>query len=1104
MEKLLNVVEEPEDSANIILIHGGPCYGKSAFATRFGYEMLNNGYNYIIWMDLREGYLVSDDINGPPSEEKLAIRILDEFGMDCPDKAGQAKKQLKSKFRSIKENGKRVLVILDNADVLIENQRPETSQDAYRMIKEIASPSTKFVLTSRSSNVMDVTKVEIKNLTDEESKMYVDASLSKETLMDRDTLIQRITKYSKGMPFALKILTYEVKSADDRDYLEEYLDDVERQPLQTLDDQVHPIMRLFETSFKHLTNEELQLMKVLAVFPGSFSYKYVQKLSQHFGSKATIIKNIRQKGLLESYNENFHIHPLLQEFSRKFFRWNKEKKEEKDEYQAGFIKVYVESLFLLGWESLEKDHFAECLTEFRKEKNNFLYLMELLKQDWIMKKEWEIFNRESEDYIAMMLFIADLMYAHTLINFFKSCEILASKEYRYRAWSCQFELCKKLLETSIKKNDEFDNVDLDVDDYCSILLERRQLADEVHLKRSSKEQNYLIGQLQGFVDKVKQLPNKKIASYFQHKACKLLGNIHKKKSKKNEANYFFEEALKICNNSVGQHIHTYDCYIQLAKFHWRFNEYGKANENFDKANDLAEKIKISDSKIYSSYLLGHGRCLIDSNKPENVEKGVILLKKSLKSCDNTHSMFFCRALEYLLRVDSRHSDKVIPYLYTLESPGFNILQLVTKCFENDAKELAKASCFVAKVYERNPRWCPESFHQLKALLTWNQLSKKLLGDTVAEADHDETRLADFAEKALNLCGEERASILKLLCQFYPRYYDLVLPELKSKEQVDDQLLTIVTDKFVFENGAPEREFDEEKVEIMTRKSIKDMREAINYVQDIYVNSPENTNRNLVQPLFIWNKLLATRTTHIYLEIRERAKYAEAALIWKRHGASEMKQRELKQLEELAQDIRSVSSQREKRLQRLSARENLLRRMSKNMIKRGQRDELENRFLKLFEDSGGFIDIRLRIIQYVLNHLKVAVEKYPQYFEKLLQVIESANEGIHEWHYKILVDHLPTLFSRSAFDGNHRHPGAEIGQKALTLLEIRKNTLFGNYKTDRLKFEIMYIMALQAEGKMDVEERKRIALSAFVLFQSRKKDERMTEKHNELRHFIDTL
>eukprot|EP00794_Sanderia_malayensis_P010741 gene10741-11890_t len=131
MKNLLDAVERKEGH-QVILIHGGPCYGKSAFATKFGYGMVKKGSNYVIWIDIRS--IVYDRI--APNVESLAMRILDEFGIDVDDCKEKAQKYLEMKCKTIRKNNKQLLIILDNADSLMaidENSNDIT--DAYKMMK---------------------------------------------------------------------------------------------------------------------------------------------------------------------------------------------------------------------------------------------------------------------------------------------------------------------------------------------------------------------------------------------------------------------------------------------------------------------------------------------------------------------------------------------------------------------------------------------------------------------------------------------------------------------------------------------------------------------------------------------------------------------------------------------------------------------------------------------------------------------------------------------------------------------------------------------------------------------------------------------------------
>eukprot|EP00794_Sanderia_malayensis_P010743 gene10743-11893_t len=687
MDNLLDAVEHKEGH-QVILIHGGPCYGKSAFATKFGHEMVEKGCNYVIWTDMRS--IVHD--SNVPNVESLAMRILDEFDIDVDDCKEKAQKYLEMKCKSIRKNNKQLLIILDNADSMLgidENSNDTT--EAYKMIKGLTSDCVKVALTSRSSRLMDVQKVQIKPFTKSEGKMYLESTLVKDALMDRDDLVERLNACSHGMPLALKILVNAVNNAEDSQYLQDYLNDVENKTITTLDEE-HPIMHLFEISFKYLQNEELELIKMLAVYPSAFSYRYVQKLSNQLNINARKSLNaVKKRSLLEVNTDSYYFHPLFLEYIKKT-KWVG-KDEEK--FQKLFIEVYVTAIFDLGVKSLKKDTFSENLEEAKVEKSNFLYVMDLVRKERTSGLNGNTFNKTANEHVAMILFMHGFIYDPILIDFLKTCESLASDESKYYAQCCHYELCTKIFNNEhIQEPNEQEVLDDEGKRCCVLLLKRRQFSYEVHSKEFERRTDEDISKdLERLLDEAKQL---------------------------SDSNQQVTSSL----NVFGKHPFTFDCHVQIAKCYWTFQLFEKANECFESAKCFAESMNMQDVQQYANYLLAHGRCLIDSKMKENEQQGVALLEQSLETCDDTHRIFFVSAITRLMRVDvTYYKRKLLPYFYDLEDPSGNICNSLTGCvmFSEDISELLRASSFLGKILEKNKVWSKKCFKQMKALLEWNNM-----------------------------------------------------------------------------------------------------------------------------------------------------------------------------------------------------------------------------------------------------------------------------------------------------------------------------------------------------------------------------------------------
>eukprot|EP00794_Sanderia_malayensis_P010748 gene10748-11899_t len=1112
MDEVLDAVDK-RNHKRVILIHGGPCYGKSAFATKFGYEMVAKGYSYVIWIDMRN---IADNA---PTADSLAVRILHEFDIDVDDCKHKAQKFLERKCKNISKNKKQLLIILDNADSLMpiaENSSNIT--DAYKMMKGLSSDCVKVALTSRSNRLVDVHNVQIKLLTDIESYMYIESKLKEDTLVDRDDLVERLNACSHGMPLALKILVNAVNNAENFQYLQDYLIDVKKKTINTINDRCS-IMHLFEISFEYLQNEELKLIKMLAVYPSAFSYKYLKMLAHQFNIKdvRTILDAIKKKGLLEVNAIGYSFHPFLLEYIRDT-KWGQ---SDEKKYVNCFLKVYAGALFDLGRVSLEKDQFLKCLSEFKAEKINFLYMMDLLKKEDILSTiDHNVFKRPANEYISMMLFAMDLVYSPFIIHFLKVCKTLASDEFKYYARCCYYEVFSKIYPNEANEEPTTNGQESEADKrFCRLLLERRKLTVEVHSRESSRRENEdLLKDLERLRDEAEQLSKAEevskctLSKYLKIKIIKLLGVFYQKSKEENsqeKALSNFEEALEVSEGVFGKHLVTFDCYMQIAKCHWYYKNYEEADQRFEAVKDFAESMNILHTNRFSSYLLSHGRCLIyfglEEHCEEYVQKGVALLEQSLETCDDTHSLFFASAMNHLMRADKDyHNEKLLPYFYDLEDPSGKICHTLTSCvrFSKDIDELLKASSFLKEILDKKEKWSKDNFDQVEVMLVWNKMvmDHPDVSRNSVKAEANKDTVFNVAVNALNSrtakTSDEWVSIVRGLCYNDVKYYEWVLPHLKKQEHPSEHLLQLVKDKFFFDINAAYGEVDEYAFETRVGKVINEMQGAIIYLQDSIESIEDRIKLFHFQYLYDLNKILAITTIS-----EKRSQFARDALHWINKGAGENYENNLTTLENI-QSYEVPTSPDEKKKDLLKARKSLLQMMTKRMIYIHRNNELENFFLQLLTESMAFPDLNIgiQIIQHIFRNLDIAIQKYPKYLKALFQLLSSATSEMSQWHYNIFIRNLPKLLSSpDEFDQTHSHPGVEISHNVLKLLNKENRLPFRN--DGIVKFEMLHILAMYTEGKIHVSDRLDDARSAISLFESLEDDSGLRGKVDELRDFV---
>eukprot|EP00112_Aurelia_sp_Birch-Aquarium-sp1_P002173 Seg1234.5 transcript_id=Seg1234.5/GoldUCD/mRNA.D3Y31 product="hypothetical protein" protein_id=Seg1234.5/GoldUCD/D3Y31 len=692
MEKIMsNFGNMGQDGGNLcLIIHGGPCYGKSSLAIKVGHEMHSNGTNYVIWVDMRD-ISNPDDSNDIPNMNALSLKILQEFGVDTKNMTGDISIYLQKKLKSITSKKKNALLMFDNADGLVSQvteQSNNTLSQLMQSVKRCSENNIKVLLTSRVGGKLfepSMMKIELHCLSEEESVCYLQDTLKGDTLIDKESLIPQLTALGHGLPLALKILASNVNESEDKECLIDYLHDVERSPVETVNED-HPITHLFDASFAYLKPTELDLLKIIAAFPSKFSYLYVAKLASRFEANQRLIAKLREKGMVDRHGESHYlIHPFLSDYIKRS-KWSE---AEQIEYEREYVCLYLQSLFRLALDAHKRDVYTNSLKEFKTEQENFEHLMRYMDKhssDDCITKEIavevsKLLDRETPVYFTALLFTIDLINEAVLVKFFENCEKMAPDERRVNINSCRAELTAKCFEKGI--------VDLEFktqpDKYAAILKDRRELCDrafQFEEKRGNQDQEKLLEDLQRLYKRADEFEDDIMRAYFTHKICKLQAGVLKNAGMKTEAEQIYRKGLEISLDAFGNNWLTIDCYHQLAKFHDMFGDQKEVLPLFKEAYDMAERMGVTENKRFGSHLLAKGRYLVGTGVQENLQEGEKLLLKMLEMCkEESDSLFWSISIENLAKVNpAKYLSRVVPYLCELSSPRVKALDLVVKYF----------------------------------------------------------------------------------------------------------------------------------------------------------------------------------------------------------------------------------------------------------------------------------------------------------------------------------------------------------------------------------------------------------------------------------------
>ena len=360
-------------STKIVSIWGSPGFGKTSVATAVGHQLHSNGLP-VYFFSLR----------GLQSKTDLTSKLLSFFRRpSTKDEIPQRLSIDEELFQLLSEISDEFVMILDNADDLLESGAPNVKEEFINFIEDIFSRAKKvtFVITTRESlEYMNVhfqghQAVRIGPLDESFSQTLVCGLLPNATSSD---CIQ-IAKICGHVPLAMKLLCSSISedNAQPSQFLEDFKDSLESNIIELLENPDYPsnlrLKLLFESSFQRLSGQEQGALVSLSILSESFNISVaaaVMGVKTNLEGKK-ILHRLRRKSLLDGgfKPESFSMHKLLLSFAME--KGEEELKETLLCSKARLCAFYV-SLFEKLNEQFLTGHSMSAFLEFYEEKKNII------------------------------------------------------------------------------------------------------------------------------------------------------------------------------------------------------------------------------------------------------------------------------------------------------------------------------------------------------------------------------------------------------------------------------------------------------------------------------------------------------------------------------------------------------------------------------------------------------------------------------------------------------------------------------------------------------------------------------------------------------------
>ena len=315
MKEIINLVDFTNSSdIRVVNIIGSPGFGKSTLAIHVGHEMVRNG--------VIVHYINMAEVSDKSVKKALAEKVLDNSDIKIYNPV-----TFERLLRWIRDHFWNTLLILDNCDDTINNQKEEFQEAVVKMVEE--SLDIKVLMTSR--RIATFTKYyewyRVGELSIEDACKLLDHKVATGIRLSYEEK-ERIANLTGNVPLALQIIgsLLQLPASPSPNTIIEKLD---KELILTLSCEELPsheqVYATISISYKYLSKEMQAGSHLLTTFPGSFDqqaaftvfrYNSIVYNYQHNIGGDEIIRYLVRCSLLEYHerNDRYRFHRLIKEF----------------------------------------------------------------------------------------------------------------------------------------------------------------------------------------------------------------------------------------------------------------------------------------------------------------------------------------------------------------------------------------------------------------------------------------------------------------------------------------------------------------------------------------------------------------------------------------------------------------------------------------------------------------------------------------------------------------------------------------------------------------------------------------------------------------------
>ena len=638
----------------VVSLHGGPGFGKTAIAIEVSHK-LSEDYNIPV---------VFSELTTATSVDEMIRQLCLDVAVNHEDE--NPKSSLILWLKDIKH---KVIFVMDYLDNLLDDKSRSDFYDFVRLLRKNSNQHCQIVTTSRSSyeirelatGEVNVEEMDVEACTELMKKQSQEKDSKSRRFYEDDNFLRRLAELCGKIPLAMCIAGYRVKDFDNPN---EVLQHLEKQPLRFLkypktDQFVYGAINM---SYEKCSGKEKETLVCLSVFNGSFSKEAARAVIEKddLGTTDILDTLVHLSMIKEPLEHRYSFHLLIKHFLLEQQNSEDETVAERTKAQATRAKLLMVKYYLklghdLTMKSYSKDKYKESREALKKEAHNIQNVLEICcEQSGTTTSDISDCLANSEIYTTsarhFSLFVRTIIPGSIVDQFLQRCADMAEKKQQH-AFKINFD-CLLADQERIKSvnglSSDFDakmeEIRREFQTHHEDLKEEKSLCAHYYylygryLLRKSDSEKGKNGRLKQQVSAHEQLEKslqlrqelaktpveiadmvysllqlgnicKKISTTEFH-----LRNTHKSQNASKQVEEYYNEAIKLSEENLGEHELTSSCHKYLGDFLFPNKKSRKAEKEYTNAKDMRENLGLDANERHVFLLNNLGQCLTRNNK----------------------------------------------------------------------------------------------------------------------------------------------------------------------------------------------------------------------------------------------------------------------------------------------------------------------------------------------------------------------------------------------------------------------------------------------------------------------------------------------------------